>query len=223
MSASTLKQPRYYGGLFNLEHRVMSGAVVALAVIVLVLVGQEGRADPSGLQIPVDTPAAEPADDAEPDGWVKPAEIRAQAPSPNVFVGDLDEWLLTPVRLLKPPQPAVGRRGAAVGGAGGLEPTFTPARPAAVEVGRPDVAAFGLGESLVPAPLRARRTDRSAGETGSRMRERAENARARRNGRGSVANRVPAAAASSAKWLCDRGVRDHVEGWSPPELGHDYC
>ena len=152
MSASTRKQPRYYGGLLNLEHRVMSGVVVALAVIVLVLVGEESHAVPGGL-LSVEAPAAEPADDGELDGWVRPAEIRVKAPSANVFVGDLDEWLLTPIRLLKPPQPAVGRRGAAVGGVGGVEPTVVPARPAAVQVGPPDVAAFRLGESLVPAPL----------------------------------------------------------------------
>jgi hypothetical protein len=155
MSASTLKQPRYYGGLFNLEHRVMSGAVVALAVIVLILVGQEGRAVPGGLGITVETPLAESAQGGELDGWVRPSEIGIHAPSPKGFAGDLDEWLLTPVRLLRPPQPAVGHRGAAVGGAVGVEPAFTPARPAAVEVGQPDVAASGLRESLVPAPLRA--------------------------------------------------------------------
>ena len=155
MSASTRKQPKYYGGLLNLEHRVMSGVVVALAVIVLVLVGEESHAVPGGLQLSVEAPAAEPADDGELDGWVRPAEIRVKAPSANVFVGDLDEWLLTPIRLLKPPQPAVGRRAAAVGGAGGVEPTVVPARPAAVQVGPPDVAAFRLGESLVPSRLRA--------------------------------------------------------------------
>jgi hypothetical protein len=145
MSASTLKQPRYYGGLFNLEHRVMSGAVVALAVVVLVLVGQEGRAVPSGLQVPGETPAAEPADDGELNGWVRPAEIRVQAPSANVFVGDLDEWLLTPVKALVSPQIAIPRREAAV----------TPARPAAVQADPPDVASPALGESLVPSPLHA--------------------------------------------------------------------
>jgi hypothetical protein len=154
MSASTLKQPRYYGGLFNLEHRVMSGAVVALAVIVLVLVGQEGRAVPSGRQIRVETPAAEPADDGEPDWWVRPAEIRVQAPSANLFVGDLDEWLLTPVRLVTPRQPA-RTEAASAGGARSAAPALTPARPAAPQVGPPDVAAFRLGESLIPGPARA--------------------------------------------------------------------
>ena len=154
MSASTLRQPRYYGGLFNLEHRVMSGAVVALAVIVLVLVGQEGRAVTSGLQIPVDTPAAEPADDGEPDGWVRPAEIRVQAPSPNEFVGDLDEWLLTPIRIVKP-QRTFARTEVEVGAARIMVPRLTPDRPAAVQVGPPDVAALELGESLIPAPLQA--------------------------------------------------------------------
>ena len=49
MNASTHDQPRYYGSLFNLEHRVMSGAVLTLAAIVLVLFGEEGRAVQAGL------------------------------------------------------------------------------------------------------------------------------------------------------------------------------
>ncbi len=154
MSALTHNQPTYYGGLFNLEHRVMGGTVFTLAVIVLVLFGQEGRAVPSGLEITVETPLAESAYGGELDGWVQPAEIRVMAPSANVFAGDLDEWLLTPVRLAKPRQPAVDRMEAA-SEAGSAEPALTPGRPAAVQVGPPGVASFELRESLVPAPLRA--------------------------------------------------------------------
>jgi hypothetical protein len=154
MSASTQNQPRYYGSLFNLEHRVMSGAVVTLAVIVLALFGQEGRAVPSGLRINVETPPAEPSSGGELDGWVRPAEIRVNAPRPNLFVGDLDEWLLTPVRLVEPRQPA-RTEAAAAGGARSADPAFVPARPAALQVGPPDIAAFRLGESLVPGPARS--------------------------------------------------------------------
>jgi hypothetical protein len=153
MSATTHDQPRYYGSLFNIEHRVMSGAVVALAIIVLVLVGQEGRAVPGGLQISVETPAADAHQGTLP-GWVRPAEIRVTAPSANLFVGDLDEWLLTPVRLVKPRQPALARTEAAVGGTRSGEPT-TPSRPAAVQADPPDVTVFGVGESLVPSLLQA--------------------------------------------------------------------
>jgi len=152
MSASTHNQPRYYGSLFNLEHRVMSGAVVTLAVIVLVLFGAEGRAVPSGLGI-VEIPAVD-AFDGELDGWVRPVEIRVKAPSANALADDLDEWLLTPVRLAKPRQPAVARMEAA-SEAGSVEPTVVPARPAAVQVGPPAVASFELRESLRPVLLRA--------------------------------------------------------------------
>ncbi len=101
MSASTHNQPRYYGSLFNLEHRVMSGAVVTLAVIVLVLFGAEGRAVPGDLGIPLATPATD-GSTGELDGWVRPTEIRVHAP----VVGHpiLDDRLMQRFRLLEPPK-----------------------------------------------------------------------------------------------------------------------
>ena len=150
MSASTRKQPRYYGGLLNLEHRVMSGVVVALAVIVLVLVGKESHAVPGGLQLSVEAPAAEPADDGELDGWVRPREIWVQAPVVGFPV--LDERLLR-IRFIEPPKLAPPPVPGAV--ATGVEPVSVPSRPAAVQVDPPEVAAFEPRESLVPSRLRA--------------------------------------------------------------------
>lgn len=154
MSATTHSEPRYYGGLFNLEHRVMSGAVVALSIIVLVLVGENGRQASEGLEITAGTPAAA-ASYEQSDKWVRPAEIQVKTPNASLFVGDLDEWLLTPVRLVRPPQPAVTRMDETAGMAGNGEPTSTPARPAAVRIDPPAVAGLRLGELLVPAPLQA--------------------------------------------------------------------
>ena len=155
MSASTHNHPRYYGSLFNLEHRVMSGAVITLAVLVLVLFGQEGRAGPNGVTTTVEAPTAD-GTHGELDGWVRPAEIRVEAPSASLFVGDLNEWLLTPVRLVKPPQPALARTEAVDGVTQSGDATSTPAQPAAVHVDPPDVAELRLGESLSPSLMRPR-------------------------------------------------------------------
>lgn len=104
MSASPREQPRYYGGLFNLEHRVMSGAVAALAVIVLVLLGTAGQAAPDDLEIAVAAPLAQPAGEASLDGWLRPTEIRVHAPAVGPPI--LDERLLQRFRFVEPPKPA---------------------------------------------------------------------------------------------------------------------
>jgi hypothetical protein len=151
MRASTHSQPRYYGSLFNLEHRLMSGAVVTLAVIVLVLLGQEGRAVQAGLDLDVVTPSADRPYDGQLDGWVRPAEIRVHAPVVGRPI--LDERLLQRFRLLEPPKsasPTVGRVTAA-----DAQLILVPARPGAVQVGPPDVADYRHGESLAPIPPRA--------------------------------------------------------------------
>jgi hypothetical protein len=153
MSASTHNPPRYYGGLFNLEHRVMSGAVFALAVIVLVLFGQEGRAVPSSLGMPLEPPAADALNalDGERDGWMRPAEIRVHSPAVSHPI--LDERLLQRFRLLEPPKsaPPPVRRVTTTD----AQLIVVPARPAGLQVGPPDVAALRLGESLVPGPARS--------------------------------------------------------------------
>ncbi len=144
MNASTHDQPRYYGSLFNLEHRVMSGAVLTLAAIVLVLFGEEGRAVQANLAL--ETPAAK-ALAVEPGGWVRPAEIRVHAPVVSHPI--LDDRLLERFRLLEPPQAATlhARQVTATD----AQLIVVPARPVAVQVGPPDVAAFRLGESLAPS------------------------------------------------------------------------
>lgn len=115
MRPSTHDRPRYYGNLFNLEHRLMSGAVVVLAVIVLILVGAENRAAQGGQVITLDPPAADQArdlglEDLSLAGWVRPAEIVVHAPAGDHPV--LDERLLKRFRLLEPPRsaPASGAR-----------------------------------------------------------------------------------------------------------------
>ena len=147
MNASTHDQPRYYGSLFNLEHRVMSGAVLTLAAIVLVLFGEEGRAVQPNLAL--ETPAAR-ALAVEPGGWVRPAEIRVHAPVVSHPI--LDDRLLERFRLLEPPKAATlhARQVTATD----AQLIVVPARPAAVQVGPPDVAAFRLGESLAPSGAR---------------------------------------------------------------------
>ena len=96
MRSPTHDQLRYYGGLFNLEHRLMSAGIIVLAVIVLILVGAESRAAKGGQAIPFDAPTADRVHDAELDGWVRPAEIRVHSP----MVPILDERLLVRFRLL---------------------------------------------------------------------------------------------------------------------------
>ena len=74
MSDSTSHRPMVYGGLLNLEHRLMSGAILALAVIVLVLFGSQGprvRDGQSAEAVPGHVPPPE---------WVRPAEIRVRPP-----------------------------------------------------------------------------------------------------------------------------------------------
>ncbi|UCG76542.1 MAG: hypothetical protein JSV95_04405 [Gemmatimonadota bacterium] len=74
MSDSTSHRPMVYGGLLDLEHRLMSGAILALAVIVLVLFGGQGPRVRDGQSAEADAgqlPSPE---------WVRPAEIRVQPP-----------------------------------------------------------------------------------------------------------------------------------------------
>lgn len=104
MRSSIHDQPRYYGNVFNLEHRLMSAGVIVLAVIVLILVGAESRAAQGGLVTPFDAPMAAPFHDGELEGWARPAEIRVHAPVVGVPI--LDERLLRRFRLLEPPESA---------------------------------------------------------------------------------------------------------------------
>ena len=123
MRSSTHDQPRYYGNVFNLEHKLMSAGVIVLAVIVLILVGAESRAAKGGQVLPFDTPVADRFHDGELDVWVRPAEIRVHGPLADLPI--LDERLLQRFRRLEPPKSAPPR--------------------AAVQVGPPDVVALRVG------------------------------------------------------------------------------
>ena len=124
MTASQKKRRLCDGGLLNLEHRVMLLAVVTLSAIVLVLCHAEGRAvvddaaaaenesgavpieprvDDERGKVRAETPAAEPASGEGRGAWERPVRIRVQPPGPAV-AEDLDEMLLKPMRLARPPR-----------------------------------------------------------------------------------------------------------------------
>jgi hypothetical protein len=96
----------------------------------------------------LETPAAK-ALAVEPGGWVRPAEIRVHAPV--VSHPSLDERLLQRFRLIEPPKAATlhARQVTATD----AQLIVVPARPAAVQVGPPDVTAYRLGETFAPSPV----------------------------------------------------------------------